>query len=145
MNSRERVRTALNHREPDKVPIDFGGYITTIEAEAYEELRKYLGVKEETKVFLRAHVEVDEEILQRFDVDTRYLRPAVPQKWEDVKKTDTATDAWGVIWHQPKSSYYFDIIEHPLANFTLDDLEYYRYPELWKEEYADERYFDGNI
>ena len=30
MNSRERVRTALNHREPDKVPIDFGGFMTAI-------------------------------------------------------------------------------------------------------------------
>ena len=26
MNSRERVVSALNHRQPDKVPIDFGGH-----------------------------------------------------------------------------------------------------------------------
>jgi len=45
MNSRERVKTALNHREPDKVPIDLGGCATCIEAEAYEDLKKYLGIK----------------------------------------------------------------------------------------------------
>ena len=42
MNSRERVRTALDHREPDKVPIDFGGMVTTIEAEGYNDLIKHL-------------------------------------------------------------------------------------------------------
>jgi hypothetical protein len=26
MNSRERVLTAINHREPDRVPFDLGGY-----------------------------------------------------------------------------------------------------------------------
>ena len=28
MNSRERVRAALEHRVPDKVPVDFGGHLT---------------------------------------------------------------------------------------------------------------------
>jgi len=136
MNSRERVETALNHREPDKVPIDFGGFATTIEAEAYEDLKEYLGIQKDTLVWMRAHVDVDEEILEKFEVDTRYLRPYPIQKWEDVKKTDTTIDSWGTKWHQPKASYYFDPIEHPLANSTLDDLKEYRYPQLWKEEYA---------
>jgi len=56
MNSRERVRTALNHQEPDKVPIDLGGFVTTIEAEAYDDLKKYLGIEKDTMVFLRSHV-----------------------------------------------------------------------------------------
>jgi len=47
MNSRERVRTALAHREPDRVPIDLGGMTSTgIAALAYHELKKYLGIKE---------------------------------------------------------------------------------------------------
>jgi len=138
MNSRERVRTALNHREPDKVPIDFGGFTTTIEAEAYEDLKKYLGIKKETKVFLRAHVEIDDEILEKFEVDTRYLRSYPLQKWEDVKKKDTVIDAWGTKWYQPKSSYYFDPVEFPLANATLDDLKDYQYPQLWNKEHGDE-------
>ena len=28
MNSRERLETALDHREPDRVPIDLGGIVT---------------------------------------------------------------------------------------------------------------------
>jgi hypothetical protein len=29
MNSRERIKTALNHQQPDRVPLDFGGSATT--------------------------------------------------------------------------------------------------------------------
>jgi len=46
MTSRERVKTALNHQEPDRVPIDLGGFQTGIHKKAYLELIDYLGVKE---------------------------------------------------------------------------------------------------
>ena len=43
MNSRERIIEALNHREADRVPIDFGGTRSTgIHAIAYNNLNKYL-------------------------------------------------------------------------------------------------------
>ena len=138
MNSRERVKTTLNHREPDKVPIDFGGFASTIEAEAYEDLKKYLGIEKETLVWTRAHVDPDEEILEKFEIDIRYLRPYPIQKWQDVKKKNPVIDAWGTKWYQPKSSHYFDPVEFPLANFTLEDLKDYRYPQLWNKEYEDE-------
>jgi len=45
MNSRERVRAALDHREPDRVPIDFGGHRSSgIAAIAYARLKKALGI-----------------------------------------------------------------------------------------------------
>ena len=138
MNSRERVTRALNHQEPDKVPVDLGGGDTTIEVEAYEDLKEYLGMEKETRVSVRAHVVPDEEILQKFEVDTRYLRPFPVQKWRDVKKKNPVVDAWGTKWYQPKSSHYFDPVEYPFADFTLDDLKDYQYPELWNKEYGRE-------
>ncbi|MFW6121921.1 MAG: methyltransferase, partial [Petrotogales bacterium] len=43
MTSRERVLTALDHREPDRVPIDLGGMRSTgIHAIAYKNLKKFL-------------------------------------------------------------------------------------------------------
>ncbi len=46
MTSRERVLTALNHREPDRVPIDFGGHRSSgISAIAYPRLRAALGLE----------------------------------------------------------------------------------------------------
>lgn len=45
MNSRERVKAALNHTEPDRVPVDFGGHRSSgIMAIAYAKLKKALGV-----------------------------------------------------------------------------------------------------
>ena len=47
MTSRERVIAALNHGEPDKVPVDFGGHRSSgIMAIAYAKLKKALGITE---------------------------------------------------------------------------------------------------
>ena len=45
MDSRERVLTAINHRQPDRVPVDFGGHRSSgIAAIAYAKLKKALGI-----------------------------------------------------------------------------------------------------
>jgi len=45
MDHRERVLTALDHREPDRVPFDLGGTIATgIHLDAYRALRPALGL-----------------------------------------------------------------------------------------------------
>ena len=45
MTSRERVLAALNHREPDRVPVDFGGHRSSgIMAIAYARLKEALGI-----------------------------------------------------------------------------------------------------
>ena len=44
MNSRERLLTALSHREPDRIPFDLGStQVTGIHAVAYRNLRQALG------------------------------------------------------------------------------------------------------
>ena len=46
MNSRQRVTAALNHQEPDRVPVDLGGAVVTgIHASALDKLRKALGLE----------------------------------------------------------------------------------------------------
>ena len=50
MNSRERVRTALNHQEPDRVPYDLGGTVMTgIHKYAYAGLRAFLACREKRR------------------------------------------------------------------------------------------------
>lgn len=52
MTSRERVRTGLNHREPDRVPVDFGGTrVSGIGATAYRRLAERLGMPEDVRVY----------------------------------------------------------------------------------------------
>jgi uroporphyrinogen decarboxylase len=52
LTSRERVRLALNHEEPDRVPVDFGASrVTGIGAIAYAKLLRYLGREETIRVY----------------------------------------------------------------------------------------------
>ncbi|MHB9028954.1 MAG: uroporphyrinogen decarboxylase family protein, partial [Candidatus Latescibacterota bacterium] len=55
MTSRERVRSAINHRQPDGVPVDFGSTVVTgIHAGAVSLLRKTFGLggpEDRVKVF----------------------------------------------------------------------------------------------
>ena len=45
LTSRERFILALEHREPDRVPIDLGSITSTIRTvEAYDRLKEYLGI-----------------------------------------------------------------------------------------------------
>ncbi len=45
MNSRERIKAALAHRQPDKLPIDFGGTLVTgIHVSMVYKLRQYYGL-----------------------------------------------------------------------------------------------------
>ena len=45
MKHRDRVLTALNHKEPDRIPIDLGATIvSSIAKQAYIELKQYLGI-----------------------------------------------------------------------------------------------------
>ena len=73
MTSRERVLAALNHQEPDRVPIDLSGHRSSgIAAMAYARLRDYLGLpKLPIRVYdpVQQLAIVDEDVLQRFKVD----------------------------------------------------------------------------
>jgi uroporphyrinogen decarboxylase len=73
MTPRERVLAALNHEQPDRVPIDLSGHRSSgIAAIAYRKLRTALGLPERTiRVYdpVQQLAIVDEDVLQRFGVD----------------------------------------------------------------------------
>jgi uroporphyrinogen-III decarboxylase len=68
MTSRERVIEAINHRTPDKVPVDMGStVVTSISATAYYNLRKALDLPEQpVKIFEMF------QYVARVDDDVRY-------------------------------------------------------------------------
>jgi len=74
MTSRERVIAALNHSEPDRVPVDLGGHRSSgISAIAYHRLRKHLGMPEKpVRVYdmVQQLAIVDEDVMDLFGVDT---------------------------------------------------------------------------
>jgi len=139
MTSRERVLMALNHKEPDRVPIDLGGFQTGIHKKAYEQLLDYLGIDEEIVILdpVQQLAKPSEKVLQRFHVDTRYIVAHGPDDfkggievnmrngrlWHDLK------DEFGVVWSMPEDQQlYMDISYHPLADASVKDLEEYPFP-----------------
>jgi hypothetical protein len=73
MNSRERLIATLNHKQPDRVPLDLGGTSQTgISASTLYALRKALGLKEKP---ITVHEPsqilgyVDEDVLQKLGAD----------------------------------------------------------------------------
>ncbi len=97
MNSRERVLSALHHREPDRIPIDLSGHRSSgIAAMAYRRLRRHLGLPERPiRVYdpVQQLAIVDEDVMQRFGVDTIELGRAFARE-----------DKWWTEWTLPDGS-----------------------------------------
>jgi len=72
MITQERMMTALNHQDPDRVPIDVGGGTSTsIGVEGYERLKQYLRVTAEPQVLNKAFriARLDESVMKRLGSD----------------------------------------------------------------------------
>jgi len=140
MTSRQRVMTALNHRQPDRVPIDLGGFQTGIHKRAYESLLEYLGLQEDIQMLdpVQQLAKPSETVLQRFHVDIRYVcsRGAAGFDWSiqqnrrGGKLWHDLTDEFGVVWSMPdEQQLYMDISHHPLADAAVEDIRDYPFPD----------------
>jgi len=134
LTSRERVLCALNHEEPDRVPIFFGASgATTMLAPAYDRLKNHLGIRSETKVFARAmqYALIDEEVMVRFGSDGRPLiaGPA-PSTLERELSTSAFIDSWGITWQRIPGNHYFEIAQPPLQAANVDDIAHYPWPDV---------------
>jgi uroporphyrinogen-III decarboxylase len=80
MTSRERVQAALEHREPDRVPIDMGGSLTSgIMVTTYAKLRDRLGVggtPPKVADVLQMLAEIEFPVLEKLGCDVVPLLPA---------------------------------------------------------------------
>ncbi len=133
LSSRERFITALNHEEPDRIPIDLGGLCTTIRTvEYYQRVKEQLGVAAGAKVkqIIDGHIVPDEEVLEHLGVDTRWIRPNPPKSWKRTKLDErTIVDDWGVPWTKPDSTLYATMTANPIKEPTLDALEKHTWPD----------------
>ena len=130
MNSRERVLLAVEHKEPDRVPLDF--YATP---EVWQKLREHFQVTD------------DEGVLRAFEVDFRYVGPRYHhQRGNDTftgnKKRDpdgSWEDLWGVRWRPKefKVGTYDEIFCSPLAEAeTVSDIENHSWPSIEWYDYS---------
>jgi len=137
MTPRDRVMLALNHQEPDRIPIDLGGTIvSSIAKSSYITLKQYLGLPlEEIKMldYVQQLPYVDEALTERFGVDLRMVQlPAATTTGVNIFEEGdyyAFIDRWGSKLHMPKQNgLYFDWVEFPIKEPTMEALERYNWP-----------------
>src|SRR4030067_2405544 len=137
MNARERVEMALNHQEPDRIPIDLGATIvSSIAKTAYIALKAHLAQplpEIQTLDYVQQLPYVDEDLLRRFSVDFRMVQlPAATAPGLRIFEEGeyfAFVDRWGSTLHMPKTGgVYFDWGDFPIKEFTLQALDAYHWP-----------------
>jgi len=138
MIARERILTALQHKEADRVPFDLGSTrVTGITKYAYRKLTEYLEGKSQQKLkffdVIQQLVEIEEEIHKRLKIDTVGLQPNSyrkdPSHIEQTKTGQTFKDEWGVTWRKPERGLYFDPVQYPLAgDISIEDVDSLPWP-----------------
>jgi len=122
MDSRERVEKCLNHKEPDRVPIDF--WIT---GEVQAKLLERFGFSEV------------EQLLQHFDVDFRYVEgpryvgPELTVRDDGSKEDHFGVPRRPVTYGEGESAgVYSEVVEYPLEKAaSIDEIESYtKWPQV---------------
>jgi len=144
MNARERVMLALNHKEPDRIPIDLGGSIcSSIHKSAYIELKKHLRMDlEEIQMvdYVQQLPYLDGALLERFGVDFRMVQlpAATAPDLHIFEEGDyyAFVDRWGSKLYMPKDGgLYFDWVDFPIKKATMEALDNYTWPQPDPPEY----------
>lgn len=133
MTNRERVMVALNHQEPDRIPRDLGGRVSSMMAEAYEALKAHLGLDECGNDTVNPDwftvEEFDERLLKQLDVDFRRVFLKGSSAYERAEKADgTWVDELG--FTRRRSGQYGEMVDHPLRHAkTIGDIEAFSLPD----------------
>ena len=137
MTPRERVLAALDHREPDVLPVDFGGTATTtITRRPYLALRAHLGlppVEPRILSFTAQSVRPDADVLERFRIDTRGAKPSAATGFTpslgDEGEYETYVDEWGIGSRRPKDGgLYYDVCHNPLQGQDEEAIRAFPFP-----------------
>ena len=130
MNSRERVRRTLIHKEPDRVPIDNNGFVSGMHEVAYKNLLKYLNIEDEIIIYdpVQRLAVVKDEVKDILGVDTIYIYPDVPSNYKYIENPDgTFKDEYGVVYK--KVGYYADCLIPPLRGKSFEEIKTFKFPD----------------
>lgn len=136
LSPRERVLRALDHREPDRIPISFAGTfcsgIVQLGDRGYTDLCTYLGIqdyaKPELSELFNVVTNVDERLMERFGSDFRAITPAIPP----AKIEPDGTKTWEVMCGMRIKNIgtYDEPYDFPLSNYeSVKDVEGYPWPD----------------
>ena len=149
MNSRERILSAINHQEPDRLPVDLGATPSSgISAVAYANFKQHLGIQHgSTRVYdvVQQLAQPEDEILDRLRIDVLdigrsfnehdedwrdFVLPQgipvqVPAWFKPVQQSNGAWDAFDVegtrLATMPSGAAFFDQTCFPYIDGYPDD------------------------
>lgn len=123
MTSRERVRAALNHQQPDQIPFDLGGCGQTgMNASTLYRLRKALGLEERPVEVCEPYQllgSIDEDVRQALGVDVIPL-------WNPTNLMGTSNNKTQ-LWHMPDGTPV--LMSDDFAYDVAPDGSTYAYPQ----------------
>ena len=140
MTPRERLLTALDHREPDRIPLDLGStQVTGIHVVAYRRLREHLGlpaVDPRVCDVVQGLALPDDDFVERLGIDVRGLFPLNSHNWKidpvDAGEYLEYVDEWGMTQRQPKDEgLYFSVVKSPLDSpgLTVEGVGAHAWPD----------------
>ena len=133
MTPRECFNAAMNHEQPDRLLLDMGKHIGSIHRRAYAQLKDYLGdanmVNGEVILDRMAQTVVpDECLLERFDIDFRWIVP----NWVQVTEREDVPgyiDMWGVPYKATEDGDHCVVDGAPMRQATLDNIDDFQWPD----------------
>jgi uroporphyrinogen decarboxylase len=139
MSSRDRVLVAINHEEPDRVPIVIGASNATgLKVAPYHGLKRLLGLGGEDRYIYDwpelGTVLPDEAVLERLHSDVRGVFDAFPAETIARNRARPAhspfIDDWGSGQVEIEDGSWYPAV-HPMADATtLDAIERYPWPDM---------------
>ncbi|MEI6074274.1 MAG: uroporphyrinogen decarboxylase family protein [Verrucomicrobiota bacterium] len=151
MNSRERILAAIEHRQPDKVPVDLGATPSSgISAIAYGNLKRHLGLNTgHNRVYdvVQQLAQPEEALLDRFHIDVLDIGRtfnANADAWQPTVLTDgqiAEHPAWFHPERQPDGSFIARMkdgldIAHMPAGGTFYDQTYFPYLDGYPADFS---------
>ncbi len=139
MTSRERVLAAMNHEEPDRVPIVLGASNATgMKMRPYHGIKAILGIDAPDRYIYDwpelGTALLDEPALERLHSDVRGVLDAFPTETLEANRRRTPhspfIDDWGSGQMEIEEGHWFPGV-HPMADAsTIDAIEAYPWPDM---------------
>lgn len=139
LTPRERVLAAINHEEPDRVPIVIGASNATgIKMPAYRRLKQLLGYEAEERYIYDwpelGTALIDEPVLERLHADVRGVLDRFPdfvyERNRNRPPHSPFIDDWGSGQKEIEPEVWFPGI-HPMAEATtIEEIENYPWPDM---------------
>ncbi len=125
MTPRARVRAALDHRQPDRVPVCVGGTGGKITESRMDLLKRHFGISGDVEPVLVGPqmMRLDNRVLDALGADVRYLTMRPPTGF----RARTAPDGgwyydWGLIYREHGDGKMYEYTNQPLADATIESL-----------------------